>query len=110
MTTYEFVNIWPTNLTSMRVAYGDSNVLKCALTLAYDRFFTQFEDLEGQAPLNNATVINSNDQVKRLKGGQGGLPLGTTTLRSGGLSQRGDTPYNNPNTNYRNRRRGMGRG
>ena len=110
MTTYEFVNIWPTNLTSMRVAYGDSNVLRCALTLAYDRFFTQFQDLEGQAPLNNATSVNSNDQVQRLKGGQGGLPLGTTTLRSGGLTQRGDTPYNNPNTNYRNRRRGMGRG
>ena len=34
MTTYEFVNVWPTNLTSMRVAYGDSNVLRCALTLA----------------------------------------------------------------------------
>jgi len=62
MTTYEFVNIWPTNLTSMRVAYGDSNVLRCALTLAYDRFFTQFEDLEGQVPLNQPNLINSNDR------------------------------------------------
>ena len=110
MTTYEFVNIWPTNLTSMRVAYGDSNVLRCAVTLAYDRFFTQFEDLEGQVPMNEPNLINSNDQVQRLKGGQGGLPLGTTTLRSGGLMQRGGTPYVNPASNYRNRRRGMGRG
>ena len=108
MSTYEFVNIWPTNLTSMRVAYGDSNVLRCAVTLAYDRFFTQFEDLEGQVPMNEPNLINSNDQVQRLKGGQGGLPLGTTTLRSGGIRQRGRTPYVNPATNYRNRRRGSG--
>ena len=42
MTSYEFVNIWPTNLASMRVAYGQSNVLKCAVQFAYDRFFTDF--------------------------------------------------------------------
>ena len=86
-------------------------MLRCAVTLDYDRFFTQFEDLECQFALNTPNgIINSNDQVQRLKGGQGGLPLGTTTLRSGGLMPRGNTPYNNPNTNYRNRRRGMGRG
>ena len=88
MSTYEFVNIWPTNLTSMRVAYGDSNVLRCAVTLAYDRFFTQFEDLEGQVALNQPNLINSNDRPatrRRRRGGQGGLPLGTTTRRQGGL-------------------------
>ena len=42
MTQYEFVNVWPTNLTSMRVAYGDSNVLRCSVQFAYDRFFTTF--------------------------------------------------------------------
>ena len=42
MLSYEFVNVWPTNLTSMRVAYGDSNVLRCSVQLAYDRFFTEF--------------------------------------------------------------------
>ena len=42
MTQYEFVNCWPTNLTSMRVAYGDSNVLRCNVQFAYDRFFTEF--------------------------------------------------------------------
>ena len=40
MTQYEFVNVWPSNLTSIRVAYGDSNVLKCNIQFAYDRFFT----------------------------------------------------------------------
>ena len=37
---YEFVNVWPSNMTSMRVAYGDSNVLRCNVQFAYDRFFT----------------------------------------------------------------------
>ena len=41
-TGYEFVNIWLIDLTSMRVAYGDSNVLRCNLELVYDRFFTNF--------------------------------------------------------------------
>ena len=34
MTSYEFVNVWPSDLTSMRVAYGDSNVLKCSVQFA----------------------------------------------------------------------------
>ena len=40
--TYEFINIWPSNLTSMRVAYGNSNVLKCSVQFAYDRYFTDY--------------------------------------------------------------------
>lgn len=39
---YEFINIWPTNLTSMRVNYGGSDVLKCSVQLVYDRYFTSF--------------------------------------------------------------------
>ena len=62
MTTYEFVNIWPTNLTSMRVAYGDSNVLRCSVQFAYDRFFTSFNYNDtNQAVLNQPSVVNSND-------------------------------------------------
>ena len=109
MSTYEFVNIWPTNLTSMRVAYGDSNVLKCSVQFAYDRFFTRFNyDDSNRAVVNTAQgLVNSND---RVKGGQGGLPLGTTTLRNDGVRERGTTPYINPASNYRNRRKKMGRG
>ena len=75
LTSYEFVNVWPSNLTSMRVAYSDSNVLRCNITLAYDRFFTRFhyED-PNQAVLNNPSVVNSNDQVQpfpvKLESGQ----------------------------------------
>ena len=43
LTGYEFKNVWPRNMTSMRVAYGDSNVLRCNLELAYDRFITNFQ-------------------------------------------------------------------
>ena len=42
MMAYEFVNVWPTNLQSMKVAYGESNVLRCNLTLAYDRYFADY--------------------------------------------------------------------
>ena len=111
MAQYEFVNIWPTDLTSMRVAYGEPNVLQCSVQFAYDRFFTSFENIESEraVPVNTAVnVVNSNDQVQRIKGGQGGLPLGTTTLRNGGIRERGGTPYVNPATNYRNRKRGSG--
>ena len=109
MSSYEFVNIWPTNLTSMRVAYGDSNVLKCSVQFAYDRFFTRFNyDDNNRAVVNTPQgIVNSND---RVKGGQGGLPLGTTTLRTDGVRERGTIPYINPATNYRNRRKKMGRG
>ena len=78
MAQYEFVNIWPTDLTSMRVAYGEPNVLQCSVQFAYDRFFTSFENIESESavPVNTAVnVVNSNDQVQRIKGGQGGLKL-----------------------------------
>ena len=66
MTQYEFVNVWPQNLTSMRVAYGDSNVLRCNIQFAYDRFFTRFnyED-PNQAVVNTPVdLVNSNDQTQ----------------------------------------------
>ena len=62
MAQYEFVNIWPTDLTSMRVAYGEPNVLQCSVQFAYDRFFSSFDGLEGQVPINTPIgVVNSND-------------------------------------------------
>jgi len=102
LSSYEFVNVWPTNLASMRVAYGETNVLRLSVQLAYDRFFANFHYDDALSSVENTA------DGGRLRGGQGGLPLGTTTLRSGGLMQRGETPYINPATNYRNRRRGSG--
>jgi len=110
MTSYEFVNVWPVDMTSMRLAYGDPNVLQCSVQFSYDRFFTKFDYEDSNVAVVNTfeNVVNSNDQVQRIKRGQGGLPLGTTTLRSGGIMKKGNTPYNNPDTNYRNRKRGSG--
>ena len=62
MAHYEFVNIWPTDFTSMRVAYGEPNVLQCSVQFAYDRFFTSFNESEDAVPLNNPNgIVNSND-------------------------------------------------
>ena len=66
LSTYEFVNVWPVDLTSMRVAYGDSNVLKCSVQFAYDRFFTRFNYNDSNRAVVNTPqgLVNSNDQVK----------------------------------------------
>ena len=68
--TYEFINVWPTNMTSMRVAYGNSNVLKCSVQLAYDRYFTDYnydqvhgvviDDGTGDDPIPPSTVYSSD--------------------------------------------------
>ena len=115
LSSYEFVNVWPTNMTSMRVAYGNSNVLRLSVRFAYDRFFTNFHYDDALS-----AVENTSDGEGKLRGGQGGLRLGSTTRRQGGKyspkhpygagsSNRGE-PYINPSTNYRNRRRGSGAG
>ena len=96
LTTYEFVNVWPTNLTSMRVAYGDSNVLRCSVQLAYDRFFADFGYNDTHQVPINGEFLPSNPKLKtqsskdspqqqERRGGQGGLALGTTTNRQNGL-------------------------
>ena len=87
--TYEFINIWPTNLTSMRVAYGNSNVLKCSVQFAYDRYFTDYnydqvhgvvlDDGRGDDPIPESTVYSS-DRATYTAGGitydsASGLPL-----------------------------------
>ena len=89
LTSYEFVNVWPTNLTSMRVAYGNSNVLKCSVQFAYDRYFTDYnydqvhgvvlDDGRGDDPIPESTVYSS-DRATYTAGGitydsASGLPL-----------------------------------
>ena len=65
LTCYKFKNVWPRNMTSMRVAYGDSNVLRCNLELVYDRFITNFNYADTQKTVLNSSsgVVNSNDIV-----------------------------------------------
>ena len=63
ITMYEFVNIWPTDLTSMRVAYGDSNVLRCSIQFAYDRFIHthNYKDITKQVVNTSSGIVNSKD-------------------------------------------------
>ena len=69
VTTYEFVNVWPSNLTSMRLAYGDSNVLKCNIQFLYDRFFTSFHKVDnGVTPTNTPYGIVNSDDVALSNG------------------------------------------
>ena len=39
MLNYEFVNAWPSNIISMPVSYGTSNILKVSVTFQYDRYY-----------------------------------------------------------------------
>ena len=67
MTSYEFIKAWPTNLTSMRVAYGESNVLRCSIQLAYDRFFAEFNynDTNGAVTEDAFTSLSTVEQARR---------------------------------------------
>ena len=84
MTSYEFYNAWPINLTSMRVAYGDSNVLRCNIQLAYDRFQSSFNypDVQRRAISTADGVVTSKDFVNAVP------PLTSKNAPTGG-----DTTY-----------------
>ena len=60
LTSYEFINVWPIDLTSMRVAYGDSNVLRCSVQFAYDRFIHAFnyDDVRKQVVNTPSGIVN----------------------------------------------------
>ena len=117
MAQYEFVNIWPTDLTSMRVAYGEPNVLQCSVQFAYDRFFTSFENIESEraVPVNTPVdIVNSND-IQNFIDFEEAIPekvLPQYQINRNNLNasrnRPNSTPYVNPATNYRNRRRGSG--
>ena len=65
LSSYEFVNVWPTNLASMRVAYGETNVLRLSVQLAYDRFFTKFHyDDSLSAVLNTGDGLANDTNTK----------------------------------------------
>ena len=64
MSQYQFVNVWPTNMTSMRVNYGSSDVIKVSVQLAYDRFFTQFNIIDTNPMIENIpSSINDSDTI-----------------------------------------------
>ena len=93
--SYEFVNVWPTNMTSMRVAYGQSNVLRCSVQFAYDRYFTkvayeqtnnavessffdQLSNKEQKALYDLKRSFNSYNNKLPIKGSEGDTSVDTT--------------------------------
>ena len=48
----------------MRISYGQSSILRCTVQLAYDRFFTEFNQTnEIQQAIANSDIINKSDDV-----------------------------------------------
>ena len=88
MTSYEFVNVWPIDLSSMRVDYGDSNVIRCNVKFAYDRFFTSFnyKDIKKQVVNNSAGIVNSNDAAV-----EGGYTFSDKNLSNAQLARVAET-------------------
>ena len=56
---YEFVNVWPQNVQSMRISYGQSSILRCSIVLSYDRFFTSFDKKD----LRELPIDDGNDII-----------------------------------------------
>ena len=64
VSSYEFINVWPTNLESMRISYGQSSILRCSVQLAYDRFFTSFDQTnQVQTPVADGGMINLSKDI-----------------------------------------------
>ena len=70
---YEFVNVWPQNLQSMRISYGQSSILRCTVQLAYDRFFTEFnqtnqiqQSIPESSPIANNDILNRSIERRTL--------------------------------------------
>ena len=113
ITMYEFVNAWPSDLTSMRVAYGDSNVLKCTIQFAYDRFFTTFNNTDIQKQVINQPdgVVNSNDIKNTVPAGSFGIGSRSTDNLNSRYAQDGNNALNTGSLNQKTRKKNKrGRG
>ena len=107
ITMYEFVNVWPSDLTSMRVAYGDSNVLKCTIQFAYDRFFTTFNNTDIQKQVVNTSegVVNSNDIKNTVPAGSFGIGSLSTDNLNSRYAQDGNNALNTGSLNQKTRKK-----
>ena len=65
--------------------------------------YGDFDPIPRDKPKDDTSVNPTNTKGK---GGQGGLPLGTTTIRNDGKLKGDGKPYKPKSSNYRNRQRG----
>ena len=63
---YEFVNVWPQNMQSIRISYGQSSIMRCSIALAYDRFFTDFTSHQSGVPVETGDLINKSDDINKI--------------------------------------------
>jgi hypothetical protein len=95
--SYEFINVWPTNMSSMKVNYGQSNVLKLSVQLAYDRYFTTYRGvtLDSVGRGSDSPQINRQPEVTSA---DAPVNQNENTLPTGSGGEVGNT--NGPGTQF----------
>ena len=95
---YKFVRVFPVSINSMPITYEASQLLKVTVTMSYLRYYiTEVEDAQrggikddfelgfGDSPFKQAALnTNSGLNTPSTLTGQGGRPLGDTTIRNNG--------------------------
>ena len=125
---YCFIRAWPLSISSTPVNYDSGSILKLNVTFRYERYVMEnvtrgmirsgwkgysdsFDPWMGRYD-DHDPILRSEDDTSvnptntKGKGGQGGLPLGTTTIRNDGKLKGDGKPYKPKSSNYRNRQRG----
>ena len=96
--SYKFVRVFPVSINSMPITYEASQLLKVTVTMSYLRYYiTEVEDAKrggikddfelgfGDSPFKQAALnTNSGLNTPSTLTGQGGRPLGDTTIRNNG--------------------------
>ena len=90
MSQYEFVNCWPQNLTSMRLNYGGSNVLKVQVQFSYDRFFTKFALPDSRPMVEDVAQGIVDSKLVKVLRGQGNRNILLNRNRGGGGKRKWD--------------------
>ena len=90
MSQYEFVNCWPQNLTSMRLNYGGSNVLKVQVQFSYDRFFTKFALPDSRPMVEDVAQGIVDSKLVKVLRGQGNRNIFLNRNRGGGGKRQWD--------------------
>ena len=91
---YEFVNVWPQNMQSIRISYGQSSIMRCSIALSYDRFFTDFTSFQSTIPVASGDLINTSKDIKNSIADdtavEGGYTISKQNLNTTGQLVRAD--------------------
>ena len=94
---YEFVNVWPQNMQSIRISYGQSSIMRCSIALSYDRFFTDFTSFQSSIPVASGDLVNNSKDIKNSvtavaddRAVEGGYTISKQNLNTTGQLVRAD--------------------